>query len=208
MSRSGLLVGASALAFMVVLGAVGAANAQTGGATDVEEVIVTGSFIAGTPKDTAIPVTVLTQADLERRGSPSVLDIIKNLPVIGPVLGDSNQFSVAAQGRSGGGNINLRGLGAQRTLVLMNGRRFTGYGSDTNLLPVAAIGRVEILKDKLAAENSPSLTQERIRVHRIMQMCEQVGSADAVNALRRLADQGPEEDLRAEAKASLARLKK
>ena len=151
MSRSGLLVGASALAFMVVLGAVGAANAQTGGATDVEEVIVTGSFIAGTPKDTAIPVTVLTQADLERRGSPSVLDIIKNLPVIGPVLGDSNQFSVAAQGRSGGGNINLRGLGAQRTLVLMNGRRFTGYGSDTNLLPVAAIGRVEILKDGAAA---------------------------------------------------------
>ena len=151
MTRRSNLCSGSALAVAMVLGLAGSAYAQTNNANEVEEVIVTGSFIAGTPKDTAIPVTVLTQADLERRGSPSVLDIIKNLPAIGPVLGDSNQFSVAAQGRSGGGNINLRGLGAQRTLVLMNGRRFTGYGSDTNLLPVAAIGRVEVLKDGAAA---------------------------------------------------------
>ena len=117
----------------------------------VEEVVVTGSFIAGTAKDTAIPVAVIGQEEIERRGSPSVLDLIKTLPISGPVLGDSNQFSTAAQGRSGGGTINIRGLGAQRTLVLMNGRRFAGYTADTNLLPVAAIGRVEILKDGAAA---------------------------------------------------------
>ena len=151
MTRRSNLCGGSALAAALVMGLAGSANAQSNTANEVEEVVVTGSFIAGTPKDTAIPVTVLTQADIERRGSPSVLEIIKNLPSIGPVLGDSNQFSVAAQGRSGGGTINLRGLGAQRTLVLMNGRRFTGYGSDTNLLPVAAIGRVEVLKDGAAA---------------------------------------------------------
>ncbi|HEX7945462.1 MAG TPA: TonB-dependent receptor [Phenylobacterium sp.] len=113
--------------------------------------MVTGSFIAGTPKDTAIPVAVLSQAEIERRGSPSVLELIKTLPISGPVLGDSNQFSVNAQGRSGGGTINIRGLGAQRTLVLVNGRRFSGYTADTNLIPQAAIGRVEILKDGAAA---------------------------------------------------------
>lgn len=68
--------------------------------------------------------------------------------------------------------------------------------------------RVEILKDKLVAANSPSLAQERLRVRRIMLMCEQVGSADAVDALRKLADKGPEEELREEAKASLKRLGK
>src|SRR6185436_10832591 len=41
--------------------------------------------------------------------------------------------------------------GAQRTLVLLNGRRFAGYTADTNLLPVSAIGRVEVLKDGAAA---------------------------------------------------------
>lgn len=68
--------------------------------------------------------------------------------------------------------------------------------------------RVEILKEKLTATNSPSLAQERLRVRRIMQMCEQVGSAEAIDALRQLADKGPEEELREEAKASLQRLKK
>ena len=145
----------SASAGVIALTALlaGGASAQTTTAEPslVEEVIVTGSFIAGTAKDSAIPVSVVTQAELERRGSPSVLELIKQLPITGPVLGDTNQFSAIAQGRTGGGTINLRGLGAQRTLVLMNGRRFTGYGSDTNLLPVAAIGRVEVLKDGAAA---------------------------------------------------------
>src|SRR3954463_10388575 len=142
---------ASALALAAMVG--GAAHAQTAAnaPTAVEEVVVTGSFIAGTPKDTAIPVAVLTAQELERRGSPSVLELIKQLPISGPTLGDSNQFSVNAQGRSGGGNINIRGLGAQRTLVLLNGKRFAGYTADTNLLPQAAIGRVEILKDGAAA---------------------------------------------------------
>ena len=148
-SRLHYLCGASAAVLTLAL-IVSPVQAQEKPST-VEEVVVTGSFIAGTAKDTAIPVAVIGQEEIERRGSPSVLDLIKTLPISGPVLGDSNQFSTAAQGRSGGGTINIRGLGAQRTLVLMNGRRFAGYTADTNLLPVAAIGRVEILKDGAAA---------------------------------------------------------
>jgi outer membrane receptor protein involved in Fe transport len=143
--------GASAVAVAAGLLSAGAAQAQDARPNTVDEVVVTGSFIQGTPKDTAIPVAVLNQEDLEKRGSPSVLEIIKSLPISGPVLGDSNQFSTASQGRNGGGTINVRGLGAQRTLVLLNGKRFAGYTADTNLLPEMAIGRVEVLKDGAAA---------------------------------------------------------
>lgn len=159
--------GASALVLAFAAGFVGfSAHAEAAAAavdatkaapvdtTAVQEIVVTGSLIAGTPKTTAIPVQVLTQGDLQKQGSPSVLELIKELPIVGSVLGDSNQFSTAAQGRVGGGTLNLRALGATRTLVLLNGRRFTGpnvYGSDTNLIPESAIGRVEILKDGAAA---------------------------------------------------------
>jgi iron complex outermembrane recepter protein len=147
--RSQYFHSAAVAGAIIAMGLAGAAQAQQ--ATEVEEVVVTGSFIAGTPKDTAIPIAVINQEELEKRGSPSVVEIIKGLPIMGPVLGDSNQFSVAAQGSSGRGTINIRGLGANRTLVLMNGRRFSAYTSDTELLPAAAIGRVEILKDGAAA---------------------------------------------------------
>lgn len=155
MSRTRRLAGASVVA-LVTASAAHAAQAQaqppSPEAAVVEEVVVTGSFIAGTPKTTAIPVAVIGRDELERRGSPTVLEILKTLPVMGPVLGDSNQFSATAQaGGAGRGSINLRGLGPQRTLVLLNGRRFAGYTADTNLLPAAAIGRVEVLKDGAAA---------------------------------------------------------
>ncbi len=68
--------------------------------------------------------------------------------------------------------------------------------------------RVEALKEKLAAGNSPSLLQERLRVRRIMLLCEQAKSPEAVDALRKLAERGPEEDIREDAKMSLKRLGK
>ncbi len=68
--------------------------------------------------------------------------------------------------------------------------------------------RVELLKEKLNAAGAISIARERLRVRRIMLMCEQVGGSAAIAALQKLADQGPEEDLRDEAKASLERLKK
>ncbi|MDO8900811.1 MAG: TonB-dependent receptor [Phenylobacterium sp.] len=128
----------------------GIAHAQ---GTEVTEVIVTGSFIRGTPEDAALPVNVLSAQDLQKQGAPALVDVIKSIPGVQSVLGETNQF--ASQATTGSGNINLRGLGAVRTLVLMNGRRLTsspgGSGVDTNLLPTAAIGRIEVLKDGAAA---------------------------------------------------------
>lgn len=68
--------------------------------------------------------------------------------------------------------------------------------------------RIETLKEKLNAENSLSLVQERLRVRRIMLMCEQAGGPEAIDALQKLAERGPEEEIRDEAKASLQRLGK
>lgn len=158
MNRGRFFCSTSAVAALFALGAAGHAQAQAQtGPSEVSEVVVTGSFIRGTPEDAALPVEVISQDELQRRGSPTTIDLIKSLPVSGPVLGDSNQFSTAAQGQVGAGTINLRGLGSLRTLVLVNGRRVVssaGAGSggvDTNMLPVSAIGRVEVLKDGAAA---------------------------------------------------------
>lgn len=68
--------------------------------------------------------------------------------------------------------------------------------------------RAEMLKEKLNVTNSPPLAQERMRIRRVMLMCEQVGGPDAVTALRKLAERGPEEDIREEAELSLRRMKK
>lgn len=121
-----------------------------------EVVIVTGSYIRGTAEDAALPVDVITADDLARQGSPSTLELIKSLNVSSGVLGDTNQFDARAQGSEGSGSVNLRALGPQRTLVLLNGRRlvvnpFVQGAVDTNLIPTAAIGRVEVLKDGAAA---------------------------------------------------------
>jgi iron complex outermembrane receptor protein len=153
------------MAAALALGAVGQAEAQTATAasqqagTTVGEVVVTGSFIRGTPEDAALPVDVISQEDIERQGAPSTLELIKQLSVSSGVLGDTNQFDPRAQGSEGSGSVNLRGLGAQRTLVLMNGRRMSpnpfgqaGAGIvDTNTIPSVAIGRVEVLKEGAAA---------------------------------------------------------
>ena len=151
MLKSDCLRGASAVAILLGAGLTAtSASAQTG---EIAEVIVTGSYIRGTPEDAALPVDVLSAQDLQKQGAPSMVDIVKSIPGVQSVLGETNQF--ASQATTGSGNINLRGLGAVRTLVLMNGRRLAsspgGSGVDTNLLPTAAIGRIEVLKDGAAA---------------------------------------------------------
>src|SRR3982751_4823830 len=121
-----------------------------------KDIVITGSIIKGTPEDAALPVDVIGAAELQRQGNPSALDLIKALPTSSASLGDSNQFDSRSQGAEGIATINLRGLSPQRTLVLLNSKRLTTAGNgvpsvDINLLPTAAIGRVEVLKDGAAA---------------------------------------------------------
>ena len=140
------------LAGSLLIGAAAQAQ-QAASVNELEVVVVTGSYIEGTAEDAALPVDVFTADDLQMQGSPSMVDLVKSIPAVQGVLGESNQFGSAQS--TGSSNINLRGIGAVRTLVLMNGRRIaaspTGNGVDTNLLPMAAIGRIEVLKDGAAA---------------------------------------------------------
>ena len=130
-------------------------NAEEG-APAGPDIIVTGSLIRGSSEQAPAPIDVITADELAKQGSPSVIDLIKNLPTSNGVLGDANQFDARSQGNEGVASINLRGLGPQRTLVLLNGKRIvpSGFGVplvDVNLIPSAAIGRVEVLKDGAAA---------------------------------------------------------
>ena len=154
--KSRYLAGVSLLAASLALAPVAfAADADTPPNT-VEEVVVTGSFIAGTPETGALPVDVVGAAELAQRGSPSMVQFIKTIPSSGSVIGENNRYGSG----SGGATINLRNLNSAstggRTLVLLNGRRVPVSPQiinsvDVNLLPIAAIGRVEVLKDGAAA---------------------------------------------------------
>ncbi len=160
MSKINYFCSGSLLAAALVLGAGSAAMAaedsSKSAATTVEEVVVTGSFIAGTPETGALPVDVVGAKELAQRGSPSMVQFIKTIPSSGAVIGENNRFGSG----SGGASINLRSLNSSvtgsRTLVLLNGRRVPVSSQvinsvDINLLPAAAIGRVEVLKDGAAA---------------------------------------------------------
>lgn len=159
MRKIGYLAGGSVLAIVLSLGAASTASAQATQPTEVEAIVVTGSLIAGTPEDAALPVDVIGAEELAKQGSPTTVELLKGLSVSNGVLGDTNQFDSRAQGSEGSGSVNLRGLGPTRTLVLLNGRRLpinpfalAGAGAvDTNIIPSAAIGRVEVLKDGAAA---------------------------------------------------------
>ena len=90
-------------------------------AEEVEEVVVTGSYIKGSATDGASPVEVISRDTIELLGATSVADITRNLTVSSGAENNADSFtSGSTQGTS---NVNLRGLGLSSTLVLINGRR-------------------------------------------------------------------------------------
>jgi iron complex outermembrane recepter protein len=121
----------------------------------VEEIVVTGSYIQGSAEDAALPIDVISQADMEQQGNPSLLELVRNLGVTSGNIGEENQFQAGAgQGAGAVTTINLRGLGAARTLVLVNSHRHVttqALGVDISFMPQSALGRTEILKDGAAA---------------------------------------------------------
>ena len=112
----------------------------------LEEVVVTGSRITS-PNLTAIsPITSVDAGYISSSNLSRVEDILNNLPMV-----FAGQNSTVSNGSDGTASINLRGLGPQRTLVLVNGRRLgPGVGTGTNVsdineIPAALIERVDIL---------------------------------------------------------------
>ena len=123
-----------------------AQEAPAPAAAPVEEVVVTGSRLS-TPNESSIsPITSVSASDLQATGLTRVEDVLNNLPMV-----FAGQNSTVSNGSDGTATVDLRGLGPQRTLVLVNGRRLgPGRGdgrsfSDINEIPAALIERVDIL---------------------------------------------------------------
>lgn len=124
----------------------------------LEEITVTGSYIKSSRSDAASPVDVVDSAYISRSGAFSIGEITNKLSVNSGSENQADSFtSGATQGTS---NVNLRGLGLSSTLVLVNGRRQTiaatlaNDGSvfvDTGTIPLAALDRVEVLKEGAAS---------------------------------------------------------
>ena len=116
-------------------------------AAPIEEVVVTGSRLQ-TPNETAIsPITTVSAVDLQQTGLTRVEDVLNNLPMV-----FAGMNSTTSNGADGTATVDLRGLGNQRTLVLVDGLRL-GPGSatsgrnfsDINQVPAALIERVDVL---------------------------------------------------------------
>jgi outer membrane receptor protein involved in Fe transport len=127
--------------------------------TTVEAVVVTGTLLRG-PGETPSPVTVISRDDLDRSGRATVADALVALPQ--NYAGSATPTSVLVgtdpmQSNSGfATGVNLRGLGPDSTLVLVNGRRLAGTGSrgdfaDVSAIPTAAVQRIDVLLDGASA---------------------------------------------------------
>jgi iron complex outermembrane recepter protein len=117
-----------------------------------EEIIVTGTRIRRKDLTTPAPVTVINREAITSSGKVSIGDFLQALPEQGNAIN-----TTVNNGGEGSTRVNLRGLGEERTLVLLNGRRFVPGGTgaddsvDLNSIPSAAIERIEVLKDGASA---------------------------------------------------------
>ena len=145
-------------ALLAAVFSVGAEAQQTTAGSDevLDEVQVTGSRIKRVDLSSVGPATVLDATEIENLGITSAEILLQRLPASAGFAGNSN----AAYWVSGGwgtAQVNLRGLGGNRTLVLLNGRRVVPGGSgandsvDLNMIPLSIVSRVEVLKDGASA---------------------------------------------------------
>ncbi|MGO3126582.1 MAG: TonB-dependent receptor domain-containing protein [Luteimonas sp.] len=138
-----------ALVSTASLGAASTVSAQTTDATTLDRIQVTGSRIRQVDVETAQPVTTISRDQIQSGGFNSVADILQNIPSAGtPTF--SRTSPLTANQEAGGQYIDMRNLGAQRTLVLVNGKRLgispDGF-QDISTIPTAMVERIEILKD-------------------------------------------------------------
>ncbi|ACJ29893.1 TonB-dependent receptor [Shewanella piezotolerans WP3] len=117
----------------------------------VERIEVTGSRIKRTDMETSSPIHVMDAEQIKMSGFTNVEDILNQLPQL-----EAGENSFLSNGATGTSSLDLRGLGSNRTLVLINGRRMqagsiTSQDADINQIPAALIKRVEVMTGGAAA---------------------------------------------------------
>jgi len=141
--RSSLLTGAATVAALAISTAAASA--------DVETVVVTGSRIPTSALEalSAAPISIVTTDDIAKTKTVTLEQILNKLPEMGQ-QGSNDQNSISPGGIS---TVDLRALGSNRTLILINGQRMVetfvngGQGQDLANVPVSMIDRLEVLKD-------------------------------------------------------------
>jgi iron complex outermembrane receptor protein len=141
---------------LILLGLCGAAWAQN----SPQRVEITGSSIKRIADEGALPVQVITRKEMERAGIVTAEQLISSLSSNGSGLdnlaSNADVVAGAARGNNGQSCANLRMQGCASTLILLNGRRVAAHGLnggtvDVQQIPMAAVERVEVLKDGASA---------------------------------------------------------
>ena len=144
---------------IALIGVAAPALAQVA-AAPMQRVEITGSSIKRIAKEGALPVEIISRKQIEEQGIVNAEQLIATLNVNGNgsdnLASNSDVTSGAQRGNNGASSANLRGQGADSTLVLLNGRRIATHGMkgsavDLNSIPFAAVERVEVLKDGASA---------------------------------------------------------
>ncbi|HEV7610803.1 MAG TPA: TonB-dependent receptor [Steroidobacteraceae bacterium] len=127
--------------------------------SDITEIIVTGTHIRGVT-DSPVPVSVYTRSDIDASGVTTLQQFLQSLPQNSGGASENTIGALAANSQTNntvnGSAPNLRGLGADATLVLINGHRVAPGNSDgsfvdISMIPLTAIERVEIVTDGASA---------------------------------------------------------
>jgi iron complex outermembrane receptor protein len=127
-------------------------SAEEGAEEEIEKIEVTGSRIQRADMESASPVSIISTEDMKMQGITNVADALQNLTAQSGGLTAS-----VNNGGNGNATVDLRGMGANRTLVLVNGRRMVASGTgaassvDLNTIPMSAVQRIEVLKDGASA---------------------------------------------------------
>lgn len=133
----------------LTLASAGPALAQTTGVDEIAEVVVTGTRIPSPNLESVSPVTTVGSQDVMLRGVTRTEDLVNQLPQVFAAQG-----SAISNGSTGTATVDLRGLGANRTLVLIDGRRLHigtpsappgNTAPDLNFIPATLIDRVEVV---------------------------------------------------------------
>jgi outer membrane receptor protein involved in Fe transport len=157
-SKIGLVGSSAILALVTAAGAAQAADKPAAQGTSVQEVVVTGSRIARRDYTSASPIVTVTSQSLQNTAEVSIDQALNKLPQF---VGGQNQITSAGDVQAtptsspGAATIGLRGLGTNRTLTLLDGKRTQPINAnldvDINTIPKAAIDSVEILTGGAAA---------------------------------------------------------
>lgn len=141
------------IAYALATGALTMTATATMAQENVQRVEVTGSAIKRIDAETAVPITIIKAEDLQKQGITSIEQIVNVLSINQATQGTSQSVGL---GTGGASFANLRGLGQNKTLVLLNGRRLANNAIDSsapdlNMIPFAALQRVEVLRDGASA---------------------------------------------------------